>query len=56
MSNPTDRRDLEREIAALRERLSRLSQASLRITGAGLSAFSSCIGEGIYKSMVQSYR
>ena len=33
MSNPPDRRDLELEIAALRERLSRLSQASLRITG-----------------------
>ena len=32
MSNPPDRRDLELEIAALRERLSRLSQASLRIT------------------------
>ena len=30
MSNPPDRRDLE--IAALRERLSRLGQASLRIT------------------------
>ena len=31
MSNPPDRRDPEREITALRERLSRLSQASLSI-------------------------
>ena len=32
MSNSPDRRDPELEIAALRERLSRLGQASLRIT------------------------
>ena len=32
MSNPPDRQDLELEIAALRERLSRLSEAGLRIT------------------------